>query len=138
MKKFLLTMLLCISACCCLLFGGCSAKGTYTFKELKYSQGNTELSVRVGDKYEGIELREDFITLVLEEDGQFILRVHTEIEEDGETESNTQVTIGKWVDGIEDEIYLTIEGEEAIVLKKDGKKLAGEILAMGLSIVLEK
>ena len=138
MKKFLLMMLICIGTCCCLLFSGCSAKGTYKFSELKYSQGKTEISLEVGDKYEGIELKKDFITLVLEEDGEYILRIYMEMEEDGETESTTQVYIGEWKDGIDGEVYLIFEDDEVLVLKKDGKKLTGEIPDYGFNIVLVK
>ena len=131
-----MTALVCAMACCCFLFAGCSKTGTYHFESLKYEDGETSITVDIGDKFEGMELTKDTFVLMLNDDNSFALRTSYTVEYDGEEYTETEVVTGTWMEGYEKEIYLTAEDDDAFVAKKDGKKIIFEY--DGVELTLKK
>ena len=143
MKKLLLTILTFTLACCCLLFGGCKGndyEGTYKFKELKVEEDGTEFSFEVGDKFEGMRLTKDFVTVTIDEE-KAIVRLYTYEEEGaGEIDEYTEVYVYRWVN-VDDEAYFYAEGDSEVeyIAKKDGKTLTIDVdFGDAMTIVLEK
>ncbi len=144
MKKLLLIILTFVLACCCLLFGSCKGKksyeGTYKFKELKVEEDGTEFSFEIGDKFEGMRLTKDFVTVTINEEDA-IVRIYTYEEEGTEKDEYTEVYVYNWVIGLNDEVYFFAEGESEVeyIAKKDGNTLTLDVdLHYTMTIVLEK
>ena len=134
-KSFLVTALVCVMTCCCLLFTGCGKTGTYKFESLKYDDGDNSLTAEVGDKFEGLELKKDTFILIIEKE-TFILRASHAYEDDGEEYTETTVVAGTWVKGYEKEIYFIVEDDDTVVAKKDGNKITFEY--EGIELTLKK
>ena len=56
LKSLLVTALICVMVCCCFLFTGCTEKGTDKFDTLRYTDGETDITLEIGEKYLGVEL----------------------------------------------------------------------------------
>lgn len=144
MKRLLLIILTFALACCCLLFSGCkgakSYEGTYKFKELKVEEHGTEFSFEVGDKFEGMRLTEDFVTVTIDEEKAIVRICMYEEEGDGEIDEETEVYVYRWVN-VDDEAYFYAEGDSEVeyIAKKDGKTLTIDVdFGDAMTIVLEK
>ena len=136
MKKFLLMVIALISACCCFLFSGCSAEGVYRFQSMSIDKGDTVYKFVIGDKYDGMTLSEDFVTLILQEDGKAVLRINIYEEEgNGEIDEDSEVMFGEGTEGEDDDVYIKFD-HTIIIAKKDGSELVGEY--DGAKFVLEK
>ena len=122
LKSFLFTTLILLMTCCCFLFTGCSATGTYKFDSLKYNDGDNVFTAEVGDKFEGVELTKDTFILIIEKD-TFILRAFFTYT-DGDTE--TKIMVGKCVKGYKKEIYFVVEDDEPLIATKNGNKISFE------------
>lgn len=129
MKKFrrlFLTFFMVVLTCCVCLFSGCKTSGVYKATQIKFTEGDTTATISVGDKFEGIEFKEDTFILILDEN-KFSFRYCFERVEDEEKEIRKEVICGEWVEGYEDEIYFIIpEDEEGLIAKKDGNKITVE------------
>jgi hypothetical protein len=119
-KKFITMWLVGLMMSVCLLFSGCSIKGEYKLEKIYYDDGRNSMIVGIGEKYDGVELKEDMITLILESDKTAILRVYYER---GYNDFDREVQKGTWHEGVNGEYYLDFDGE-IIVLKKDGRKVS--------------
>jgi hypothetical protein len=137
MKKLLMAIVSCLCLACCALFGACGTDGTYKLQKIKYVDDDTEMTVNIGDKFEGMELKEDTYVLIVKGD-KAILRQNYTYEINDETKEYTDVYVGTWVKGYEDEIYFVSEdGEDTYIAKKDGKVVTIEVTD-DLTIVLSK
>ena len=120
LRKLLLFVALTVIACFSLVFTGCSSGTVYKFEKLSYedSQTKTTVSVSVGDKYQGMDLTEEFMIVIMKGD-QVIVRSHYERDD----ESYTNVEVYTQMDGYEDEIYFVNEDGDAMVVTKEGRTL---------------
>ena len=119
-KSLFLAVFMIALTCCTLLLGGCAKSTTYKLHSIKINDEKTTSTISIGDKYEGIELKEDTIILILEED-KFVLRATT-IQENSKvpTKPETEISMGEWIKGYKDEIYLCNQYGYAVIAKKDG------------------
>ena len=76
MKKFILTIVTAILACCTFLFAsGCalfdtSVEGTYYFNKLTYTEAGMTVEIKEGEKFMGmLILEKDYVVFTLNEDG---------------------------------------------------------------------
>ena len=69
MKKILSTALAFSLIVCCMFMLACSPAGTYKFDSLSYSALGVTVEVKAGEKYMGITIDEDYMTLQLNKDG---------------------------------------------------------------------
>ena len=140
MKKLLISLVCCLCLACCVLFGACSGtNGTYKLQKIKYTSKDTEMTVSLGDKFEGMELKEDTF-LVIVKGNQAVLRSHSVITRENETIEDTDVFVGTWMEGYENEIYFIPNGEDAddaYIVTKNGKEITIE-MDDGLTIYLKK
>ena len=87
-KVLLIVMVAVMVISVMLVMTGCSAVGVYKFKSMSQTQGGTEMSFEVGEKYMGmITLTEDFATLELNSDGTAKLTI---------SYGGSQTTKGTW------------------------------------------
>ena len=134
LKSFLLVSLILAMTCCCLIFTGCVNTSTYKFDSLRYNDGDNTFTAKVGDKFEGVELKEDTFVLIIEKD-TFILRASATYEDDEKEEhTKTMVFAGTCVNGYEKEIYFIVEGESTIIAKTDGNKITFEYEEIELTL----
>ena len=129
MKRLLLTIVSCFCLACSVLLGACSfssVNGTYKLQKIKYTQGDTQLTVNLGDKYEGLQLKEDTFILIIESD-YAIFREHSVEIYNGEMSENTYAHILRWVKGYANEMYFISEDEETFIAIKNGKEISMEI-----------
>ncbi len=122
-KKFIISALICVVACCCFLFAGCSTSKTYQFESLKYETNNTSITVNIGDKFEGMTLTEESYVLIFNDDHTFAFRSTYTIKNGDEEIVEVDVITGTWMEGYEKEIYGTSEDGDTFVAKKDGKRI---------------
>ena len=136
LKKLIISALICVMACCCFLFAGCSNSKTYQFESLKYETNNTSVTVDIGDKFEGLTITEESYVLILNDDSTFVFRSNYTIKDGDEEVTEVEVITGTWMEGYEKEIYCTTEDGDTFIATKDGKRITvdyGEI-----TIVLKK
>lgn len=117
MKKFFVAIVASALACVCMLFVGCSAKGTYKFEKMSIKYDGMSMSMGIGDEFEDTILTEDFVTLTLDKDGKATLRINFE-------DDDVEVMMGTWTEE-KDEVYIDFDGD-TIVCKKDGDTLTGK------------
>lgn len=126
MKKLLFIILSFALACCCFLFTGCSKQEVYKFSKLTIEENDTEFSFEVGDKFEGVRLTEDFVTVILDEDKAVLRRCYTETHGE-ETETYKEVFVCNIIEGINNELYMYQETEEeALIVVKEKNTLTLE------------
>ena len=118
MKKFFVATLVCMLACVCFLFTGCSAgKGTYEFESVKTKSSlGYSVTLHAGDEFQGVTLTEDISKMTLRKDGKAILRI--------EIGKDVEVMMGEWIKEGK-EIYVDFDGE-VMVIEKDGRRITGE------------
>ena len=122
MKKILSSMLVLTLVVCCAFMVACSPAGTYKFDSLSYSESGISVEVKAGEKFMGVTITEDFMTLQLNKDGTGILSFQGE---------STQLT---WVKE-NNAIKITSNGEIQ-EFKIDGNKLS--ITIDGTLLILKK
>lgn len=132
MKKLLGVILAIVMLTSCMFTLGCSKEieGTYKFDYMTMYSDGVEIELEAGEKYMGMyTLSENFVTLVLKEDGSCIFSMSM---------GDEGLTSGTWRQE-DDELIITIDGEED-VMKIDGDKLIMEDYVDGqkLKIVLSK
>ena len=69
MKKILSSILMFSLVVCCMFMMACSPAGTYKFESLSYSAGGISVEVKAGEKFMGVTVSEDYMTLQLNEGG---------------------------------------------------------------------
>ena len=122
MKKFLVTILALIVASCCLLFTGCSVSGEYKFHSATYENDDNLITVGIGEKFEGITLTEDFVSLKFDGDKVILRQKYTKTHGD-ESEEYKEVYIYNYIEN-GDEIYIYKDGDsDAMILAKDGNTI---------------
>ena len=137
MKKLLLIILsFTLTCCCCFLLIGCSSKKeVYKFSMLTIEENETEFSFDVGDKFEGVRLTEDYFTIILDEDKAILRRCYTETH-GKETETHKEVFVCNIIEGINNELYLYPEDDEALIVVKGKNTLTLDF--DGMLLVLTK
>ena len=132
MKKLLGVILAIVMLTSCMFTLGCSKEieGTYKFDYMTMYSDGVEIELEAGEKYMGMyTLSENFVTLVLKEDGSCIFSMSM---------GDEGLMSGTWRQE-DDELIITIDGEED-VMEIDGDKLIMEDYVDGqkLKIVLSK
>ena len=135
LKSLLVTALICVMACCCFLFTGCAEKGTYKFETLNYNDGETAITLEIGEKFLGTELTKETFVLLMRED-TFILRTCTTYTEGNATYMETTVQTGTWMKGFKKEIYLVYDSGIIEIAEKKGNKIIFE--TDGVTLTLKK
>ena len=117
-----MALLASLTLCLCFLCTGCTDNGTYKLVNLKYITDDTTMTCMVGDKYQGMTLQEDTFLLIVDGD-DVIFRTHfIETNKDGSIDEDTDVVIGKWIDGYNDEVYFYTDAfSSPIIAKRNGE-----------------
>ena len=125
-KKFIATLFTMLLACLCMLFSGCqfsllppknpedTVAGVYKTKSVTFTQGETTQEVHVGETVDGVTLTEDYMKIILTEDGYFVM----ESTDDGERFA----TKGNWTKSEEEKFLLSVH-DQTITLDYTGSTI---------------
>lgn len=136
LKKISLLLCMAIVTCCCFLFTGCVASGTYKFERLTYiNDKGTTVSCYVNDQYQGVRLKENSFVLLLQND-TVILR--TESTAENASEPSISVISGKVVKGINNEYYFIFSDSygSTLIANVNGSTISFDVI--GVTIFLKK
>ena len=122
MKKVLSSIALFVLLVSCVFMAACSPAGTYKFDSLSYAESGMAVEIKAGEKFLGVTITEDFMTLQLNKDGTGVISFQ------GESSELTWVKEG-------DVIKIIANGEPQ-EFKMDGNKLSINI--DGTLLILKK
>lgn len=140
-KFFIATLFTTLFACLCMLFSGCqfnllppknpedTVAGIYKVKSVSATQNDSTQEVHVGETVDGVTLTEDFMKIILTEDGYAVLDLQFQ---------GGDVSKVAWSQSEDGKIVLSDKySSEQIVLEYDGSTITFQP-ADYLKIVLEK